>query len=157
MVVAKCIILINLTYLNAFTSDEHFNDINKKSVKKDWILISSIQELLYHRIQTVFDYLITSKLYLDKFNSNYTDEDPGQKKENFANEHLFNLKNYRIGNDIDNEKDYLDKMIFIIDDSDNYKISFDESMTFAEDVKFNLLFFLFILKINIFFYRNCLK
>ena len=78
-----------LTFLNSYTSDEHIDDISSKSVNKDWILISSIQELLYHRIQTVFDYLITSKLYLDKFNSNYTDEDPGQKKENFANEHLF--------------------------------------------------------------------
>ena len=132
--------LINLTYLNAFTSDEHFNDINKKSVKKDWILISSIQELLYHRIQTVFDYLITSKLYLDKFNSNYTDEDPDKKKENFANGHLFNLKNYRIGNDIDNEKDYLDKMIFIIDDSDNYKISFDNALPPKLKLQYKYLF-----------------
>ena len=35
--------LICLTYLNAFTSDEHFDNISQKNVKKDWILISSIQ------------------------------------------------------------------------------------------------------------------
>ena len=79
-------------------------------------------------------------MYLDKFNSNYTDEDPGQKKENFANEHLFNLKNYRIGNDIDNEKDYLDKMIFIIDDSDNYKISFDNALPPKLKLQYKYLF-----------------
>ena len=115
--------LICLTYLNAFTSDEHFNNIRQKNVKKDWILISSIQELLYHRIQSVFDYLITSKLYLNEFHSKYGTENTNTKQE-FVNKHLYNLKNYYIGTgNIDNGKEYLDKMIYIIDNSD-YTINF---------------------------------
>ena len=53
----------SITFLDGYTSDKHIEQIGSKNDKKDWILISSIQELLFHRIQLVFDYLITSKLY----------------------------------------------------------------------------------------------
>ena len=101
--------------MNTYTPDEHIDKISIKNIKKDWVLISSIQELLYHRIQLVFDYLITSKSYLDTFHSNYDDQE-----EPLIDSHLKNLKIYYInGSGIDNEKEHLDKMTYIFDGSED--------------------------------------
>ena len=69
---------------------------------------------LFLIICVIISYLISSKLYLNEFYSKYVG---GPDDEAFVDEHLFNLKNYYIGNSgIDNTKDYLDKMIYIIVD-----------------------------------------
>ena len=114
--------LYMLTFLNEYTSDEHINKISSKSVNKDWTLISSIQELLSYRIQLVFDYLITSKLYLDEFYSNYGVES-AERKDDFVKKHLINLKNYYVSRNNTNEN--LCKMAYIIDETD-YKIIFTQ-------------------------------
>ena len=89
--------LCTLTYLKDYNSDEHIDIISSKNDKNNWILISSIKELLSHRIQTVFDYLINAESYLKKFHSLY-DKVNMQQKQDFVNEHLINLKKYYIDN-----------------------------------------------------------
>ena len=109
--------LYMLTYLNSYTSDEHLNDISSKNVNKDWILISSIQELLSHRIQLIFDYLITSKSYLKEFHSKYDGGNmDSESKQNFINKYLINLEKSYVGRD--NEDEDLNKMTYIIDEND---------------------------------------
>ena len=117
--------LCTLTYLKDYNSDEHIDIISSKNDKNNWILISSIKELLSHRIQTVFDYLINAESYLKKFHSLY-DKVNMQQKQDFVNEHLINLKKYYIDN-TDNERDHLDKMTYIIDDTDD-QIIFTQEM-----------------------------
>ena len=120
--------LCTLTYLNDYNSDEHIDVISSKNDKNNWILISSIKEVLSHRIQSVFDYLTTAELYLKKFHSSFKFDDL-EKKEIFVNKHLINLKTYYI-DIIDNERDHLDNMTYIIDGSDEQIIFTKEN--FAE-------------------------
>ena len=107
--------LFLITYLNSYTSDEHIDEITSKNVNKDWVLISSIHKLLHHRIQLVFDYLITSKSYLDTFHSMLDNND--------LDVHLINLANYYKGdiNDIDNSIEHLDNMTYIVDEKTDIK------------------------------------
>lgn len=126
--------LYMITFLNEYSSDENIDKISSKSVNKDWTLISSIQELLSHRIQLVFDYLITSKLYLNEFYSNYENQEEGKQK--FVNDHLIKLKDYYISRE--NFKEDLDKMAYIIDETDD-QIIFDQKK-FDEQPKTQLQF-----------------
>ena len=106
----------SITFLDGYTSDKHIEQIGSKNDKKDWILISSIQELLFHRIQLVFDYLITSKLYLNDFYSK-VENSFTQNEQTYITNHLINLKSYYLNKYQINESNYLDKMAFIIDGS----------------------------------------
>ena len=117
-----------ITYLNEYTSDEHIDEISARNDKKDWILISSIQELLNHRIQLIFDYLITAKSYMNEFHSKFDPTDPTKidEMDSYIKGHLINLRQYYIGGNIDNEKEYLDNMTYIIDDSHDPIIIFQQ-------------------------------
>ena len=106
----------SITFLDGYTSDKHIEQIGSKNDKKDWILISSIQELLFHRIQLVFDYLITSKLYLNDFYSK-VENSFTQNEQTYITNHLINLKSYYLNKYQINESNYLDKMAFVIDGS----------------------------------------
>ena len=115
-----------LTFLNDYKSDEQINKISAKNDKNDWILISSIEKLLSHRIQAVFDYLITAESYMKNFYGNFNDEYLNNETiQGFMNVHLNNLKSYYMKRS-DNERDYLDKMTYIIDDSED-QINFNTS------------------------------
>ena len=115
-----------LTFLNDYKSDEQINKISAKNDKNDWILISSIEKLLSHRIQAVFDYLITAESYMKNFYENFNDEYLNNETiQGFMNVHLNNLKSYYMKRS-DNERDYLDKMTYIIDDSEE-QINFNTS------------------------------
>ena len=115
-----------LTFLNDYKSDEQINKISAKNDKNDWILISSIEKLLSHRIQAVFDYLITAESYMKNFYENFKDEYLNNETiQGFMNVHLNNLKSYYMKRS-DNERDYLDKMTYIIDDSED-QINFNTS------------------------------
>ena len=140
--------LYMITFLNEYSSDENIDKISSKSVNKDWTLISSIQELLSRRIQLVFDYLITSKLYLNESYSNYENQEEGKQK--FVNDHLIKLKDYYISRE--NFKEDLDKMAYIINETDDQINLIKRNLMNNLKLNFNLNIYIYIP--NLFQYLN---
>ena len=116
-----------ITFLKDYINDKHIDEVSNLNCKNDWVLISSIHELLYHRIQNVFDYLISSKLYLDKFHSemlNSAEPFPNINLEEYFKKYLINLKTYYTG---ENPSENLDQMAYNNNDGEPInKINFDE-------------------------------
>ena len=106
--------IINLIFCpNLYTEDEFKNKIKSGKNKSVSLVLTLIQEFLYERIQLVFDYLITTREVLDKYHSNWKNEDFPDIK--YYQKYLISILSFYRDTKID---DLLEnKMVWFINDN----------------------------------------
>jgi hypothetical protein len=112
------VFLVNIYLCSYYYSDNEFRKKIKSGKDSSVTLVLTLmQELLYERIQLVFDYLITTKAFLDKYHSEFNPEDTNFNDPEYYSKYLISVKSLYMG-EIDNIYKQ-DKMSWFINEKDD--------------------------------------